>query len=51
MFTKQELAEYLKVTIPTIDRYMKKGMPYIKLPTGTVRFDISEVEKWIKGIE
>jgi excisionase family DNA binding protein len=46
MLTKQELAEILKVTVPTIDRYMKDGMPYMKFATGKVRFEIEEVKKW-----
>ena len=46
MLTKQELAEILKVTVPTIDRYMKDGMPYMKFATGKVRFELEEVKKW-----
>ena len=46
MLTKKELSEILKVTIPTIDRYMKAGMPYLKLSNGSVRFEIEEVKKW-----
>ena len=46
MLTKKELASILKVTIPTIDRYMKAGMPYLKMLNGSVRFEIEEVKKW-----
>lgn len=46
MLTKKELAEILKVSVPTIDRYMKSGMPYMKLATGKVRFEIEEVKRW-----
>lgn len=49
MMTKKELAEFLKVTTMTIDRYMAKGMPFIKLPTGTVRFEKNAVMEWVKG--
>ena len=49
MMTKKELAEYLKVTTMTIDRYMAKGMPFIKLPTGTVRYELDAVMDWVKG--
>ena len=48
MLTKKEIAEYLKVSIPTIDRYMASGMPCVKLPSGTVRFEIEAVKKWIQ---
>jgi len=49
MLTKKELAELLNVTERTINRYMEKGIPFIKLPTGTVRFEEDEVMKWLKG--
>lgn len=49
MMTKKELAEFLKVATMTIDRYMSKGMPFVKLPTGTVRFEIDAVMEWVKG--
>jgi len=51
MLTKKELAEYLKLSIPTIDRYMAAGMPCLKLHTGTVRFELDAVIDWFKGKE
>lgn len=47
MLTKEELAEELKVSIPTIDRQMKIGMPHIKIGKA-VRFELDEVVKWLK---
>jgi len=46
MINKKELAEILKVSVPTVERYMRSGMPYMKLATGSVRFEIEEVKKW-----
>jgi len=48
MMTKQELADYLKVGVITIERNVKKGMPNYKLPQGSIRFKIEEVEEWMK---
>jgi len=47
MLTKQELKDWLKVSIPTIDRLMKQGMPHIKIGKA-VRFELDEVIKWLK---
>jgi predicted site-specific integrase-resolvase len=49
MLTKKELATEIKVSLITIERYMKKGMPYFKTPTGRVRFILEDVTKWLKG--
>ena len=49
MLSKKDLSKLLKVTERTINRYMEKGMPFIKLPTGTIRFTEEEVMKWLKG--
>jgi len=48
MLTKKEIAEYLNVSVPTIDRYMRNGMPHVKLSTGTVRFELDKVKDWIE---
>lgn len=49
MLNKTELAKEIKVSVITVERYMKKGMPYIKTPTGRVRFEIEKVNSWLKG--
>jgi len=46
MKTKKEIAEILKLSIPTIDRLMKQGMPYFKIGR-SVRFKDEEVLEWI----
>lgn len=47
LLTKKEIAKFLKVSEPTIDRWRKKGMPSIK--TGRlVRFNREDVLKWFE---
>ena len=46
-FNKTQLAEYLGKSPMTVYRYMQKGMPYRYSPTGSLEFDIREVEKWL----
>ena len=50
MLTKKELAEKLNVSIPTIDRLLKDGVPR-SYGRGAVRFDYEEVVKWLKEQE
>ena len=47
MLKRTELAELLKVHVNTIDRYVKKGMPYIKVAQA-VRFEEEEVVKRLR---
>lgn len=47
MLTKKDLSEKFKISLPTIDRLMVQGMPYIKIGK-SVRFELDEVMKWIK---
>lgn len=49
MLSKKELASELKVSLITIERWMKKGMPRLKAPNGTVRFELDEVKRWMGG--
>ena len=46
-FNKKQLADRLGKSTTTIYRYMKKGLPYRYTPTGSLEFDIREVEKWL----
>ena len=48
MITKKEVAELLSVSIPTVDRYMKKGLPYNKIGK-TVRFETQNVLDWARS--
>lgn len=47
MLTKNELAELLNVSVPTIDRLLKDGLPRIYIRR-SVRFEYDEVVKWLK---
>lgn len=47
MLTKKQLMEKLNISLPTVGKLMKQGMPYIKIGKA-VRFDYDEVLKWIK---
>ena len=47
MLTRKELAQHLKVTDRTIDRYRKIGMPFITTRTGLIRFNLDDVVEWL----
>jgi hypothetical protein len=48
LLTKAEIARYLRVSTKTVERYMKRGMPYSKpYRNGSVWFRVSEVDGWI----
>ena len=46
LMTRRTLATNLEVSIPTIIRWEKLGLPVIRIG-GIVRYDPLEVEKWI----
>jgi len=46
--SKKQLAEKLDISVVTIDRLRKKGLPFHQLGRKVV-FDFEEVAKWIKG--
>lgn len=49
LMTKQELAEFLKLSPYTVEYLRKKkGMPYLKLGKKTVRYRIEDVVEWLK---
>jgi len=49
ILTRQEIAEYLKVTTMTIDRYEKKGMPVLRPQGGgDPRYCVEDVLKWME---
>lgn len=45
---KKEVAEKIGVSVPTVERYMRKGMPYYKVNGFLVRFKLDEVMNWIE---
>ena len=51
MLNKKDIAKEMNVSLITIERWMRKGMPYFKTPTGRVRFILEDVDKWLRGIK
>jgi len=48
IMNKNEIADYLKMSIPSIDRYMKtEGLPYKKIGK-SVRYVREEIDAWIE---
>jgi excisionase family DNA binding protein len=48
--TREEIAEYLKVSTMTISRYISQGMPHLRAPEGgRVLFDPDDVVAWLKS--
>ena len=47
--TRQEIAKYLKVTVVTIDRYEKRGMPVLRPQGGDPRYCVEDILKWMEG--
>lgn len=46
--TRKQLAEYFKVNPATIHRWKcSLGMPYHKLATGRIVYNLEEVERWM----
>ncbi len=46
--TKKEIAEILGVSISTINKYVKQGMPYYKFTHKLIRFKLEEVYEWVE---
>lgn len=47
VMTKEQLAEYLKISVKTVDRLRKQGMPSFKV-LNMVRFSANDVLEWLK---
>ena len=48
----KEIANYFKVTPKTINIWKdEKGMPFLRLPSGAIRFKTTEVIRWSEGRE
>lgn len=48
LYTVKEIAEYLNIHRETVRVWRINGMPCIKIGRN-VRFDINEVNKWLRG--
>jgi len=50
MLSRKELANILKVSTRTIDRYRDQGMPYYRCNwRGLIGFELEEVKAWLRG--
>lgn len=49
IITNNELCEHYQISKPTASEYRKQGMPYINLSERTIRYNIDEVEQWLKN--
>ena len=47
--TKTDVAALLVCCKRSVDLYMAKGMPHLKLGARKVRFDLDEVRQWAKA--
>lgn len=47
LLSKKQLSERLHVSVSTIDRWRKQGMPYKRTGVKLVRFELSEVQEWL----
>lgn len=47
---KKQTCEYLNISNNTLDSWIKKGLPTIRIGK-TVRFDKNEIYKWINRLE
>jgi excisionase family DNA binding protein len=47
---KKQVADKFGISVSTVNKYMRDGMPFYKIGAGKklVRFKADEVEKWLK---
>jgi hypothetical protein len=45
---KQQACHYLGISNNTLDSWIKKGLPYIRVGK-TIRFDKSEINRWLQS--
>ena len=47
LLTKAQVADYLGKSVPTIDRYMREGMPFRKVDGGHPEFYKPDIDRWL----
>jgi predicted DNA-binding transcriptional regulator AlpA len=48
LLTTNDICEKYGVHKNTVDKWRKRGMPFLYINKRVVRYDISEIENWIK---
>ena len=48
LLTLQQIAAYLRVSPKTVRRFLKRGLPHVRLG-GCVRFVPGDVARWVEG--
>ncbi len=46
---KQALAHRMGITRRTVDNWLQRGLPHLKLGSRRVRFDLREVDDWFRA--
>lgn len=49
LLTTKEVTELFKVTRQTLYTWRKRGLPYVRLTTNSVRYPRKKIEAWIAG--
>lgn len=49
LLTRAELAERMRVSVATVDRLRKDGMPCVRFSPGTIRFRSREAMEWAEN--
>ena len=47
-FNKQQACHYLGISNNTLDSWIKKGLPHIRVGK-TIRFDKAEINRWLQN--
>ncbi len=45
--TKKQVAEFIGLSVRTVDSYLALGLPHLKLGKRRCRFDLAEVKAWL----
>lgn len=51
LLTSKQLRAHLQISLPTFSKLKKRGMPRIAVTKQVIRYDVEEVERWLKGQE
>jgi phage terminase Nu1 subunit (DNA packaging protein) len=49
LVTREELARIMRVSVPTVDRMRRDGMPHITYGRRLVRFRVADAMRWAEG--